>query len=268
MQSPRKLISFVSLLSTCPYRRPSNGQIIDSIRSDFALDKRECYTRSMQSSSLGEDETPLVNTGLLAQYLSTYRVPLLFMLGSVFMVSAAFLLYIRIAGTSSAVVFEQSATGSATVASVVQVDVEGSVEHPGVYTLSSDSRVADALTAAGGLSLHADREWVKKNMNRAARLTDGGKIYIMAIGENPSSGPQSVKSPVNAPTSMLLGITTGLVNINTANDKELDQLPGVGTVTAAKIVAGRPYQSVEELQTRKILGKAVFEKVKNLITAP
>src|SRR5690242_19954058 len=60
----------------------------------------------------------------------------------------------------------------------LHVDVEGSVAHPGVYVLASNARVQDGLVAAGGLSAGADREFVAKNLNLAAKVIDGGKIYI------------------------------------------------------------------------------------------
>ena len=59
---------------------------------------------------------------------------------------------------------------------------------------------------------------------------------------------------------------TDLININNASESELDSLPGIGKVTAQKIISGRPYQTIKELKTRKIVGNSTFEKIKNLIS--
>ena len=57
-----------------------------------------------------------------------------------------------------------------------------------------------------------------------------------------------------------------LININTASFEELDTLPGVGKVIGQKIINNRPYSSIEELQTKKIVNKSTYEKIKDLIT--
>ncbi|OGD92467.1 hypothetical protein A2697_02880 [Candidatus Curtissbacteria bacterium RIFCSPHIGHO2_01_FULL_41_44] len=132
------------------------------------------------------------------------------------------------------------------------VHVDGSVKKPGVYKLADQSRVVDAVGAAGGLTEDADQSKV----NLASKLVDGQKIYIRSVGEG---------------DGRIVGETTGvsvssLVNINTASEAELDKLPGIGPVTAAKIIASRPYGSLEELLTKKVVSKSVFEKIKGLIT--
>ncbi|OGY25900.1 MAG: hypothetical protein A2Z24_02355, partial [Candidatus Woykebacteria bacterium RBG_16_44_10] len=139
----------------------------------------------------------------------------------------------------------------------IMVDIEGAVVNPGLHSLDPDSRTDDAIRAAGGFSSKADRSWVSKNLNLAARLGDGQKIYIPKIGEvvgNTTAGGQ-VASEIS-----------GKVNINTATEAQLDTLPGIGPVRAGKIIAARPYKSTEELLTKKVVGEATFEKIKNLIT--
>ncbi len=132
------------------------------------------------------------------------------------------------------------------------VEVNGSVGKPGVYKLPEDSRVEDALTAAGGISAEADFEWVDRTLNRASKLVDGQKIYIPT---HTSTGSGSVAGPAN-----------NLVNINTASLGELDTLSGIGPVTAQKVIEQRPYSSVEELLTKGVLSKSVYEKNKNKLT--
>jgi len=138
-------------------------------------------------------------------------------------------------------------------AATIKVDVEGAVKRPGVYELPADSRVSEAIDKAAGLAEVADKAWVTKNLNLAGKLTDGQKIYIPAVGEAVSSG--SVASQVSSK-----------ININTASERELDSLPGIGPVTAQKIIAGRPYSSVDELLSKKVVGRSTFEKIEDKIT--
>ncbi|MEX2028020.1 MAG: ComEA family DNA-binding protein [Candidatus Curtissbacteria bacterium] len=132
---------------------------------------------------------------------------------------------------------------------VVVVDVAGAVVNPGVYTLSPNLRVDDAIKAAGGLVEEADTS----KMNLAAKIADGQKIFV----------------PNKLDSSIVGGSVAGmssLVNINSATEGELDTLPGVGPVSAQKIIAGRPYGALEDLITKKVVSASVFEKIKDLIT--
>lgn len=131
------------------------------------------------------------------------------------------------------------------------VDVSGAVVAPGVYYLEPGSRIQQALEAAGGVSELANNEWIDKNLNRSQRLTDGQKIYIPTVDEKRVTDSSKSQSE--------------LVNINTATESELDKLPGIGTVTAGKIVAGRPYSKKEELVERKIVTNKVYEAIKLLV---
>ncbi|MBI2031754.1 MAG: helix-hairpin-helix domain-containing protein [Candidatus Levybacteria bacterium] len=139
----------------------------------------------------------------------------------------------------------------------IMVDVEGAVLSPGVYNLSQNARIKDALIAAGGLSGSADRDWIAKNLNLAAKLSDAAKLYIPFKGE---AGIQSYNSGG-------INLISSSININSASMKELDSLSGIGPVTAQKIIDGRPYQAVDELISKKIIGNSVFEKIKDRITA-
>ena len=141
----------------------------------------------------------------------------------------------------------------------IVVDIGGAVIKPGVYKLSSDSRTVDALAAAGGLSEEADRDWVEKNINLAGKLTDGLKIYIPRAGEQILSGSSVGISET--------GTAGPVLNINTAGSSDLESLPGVGEVTASKIIEGRPYSSVEDLLEKKVVGQATYEKIKDKISA-
>ena len=142
------------------------------------------------------------------------------------------------------------------------IDVGGAVERPGVYELPATARVQDALIAAGGMSPAADREKVAQGLNLAAKLTDGGKIYIPEIGEE-ALAPLRQGSEGQA----IAGVSTSsLININTASASELDTLQGVGPVTAEKIISNRPYGTIEELVSKKAVGQKVFDDIKDQIT--
>ena len=137
----------------------------------------------------------------------------------------------------------------------IVVHVDGAVAKPGVYELVSDARVSDAVSAAGNLAIDADM--VKVNL--AAKVSDGQKIYIQRIGE-------SATQNISGSAGQQAGVSESLVNINTATESQLDTLPGIGPVTAQKIIASRPYSSPEELLTKKAVGQSVYGKIKDQIT--
>lgn len=136
----------------------------------------------------------------------------------------------------------------------IQVDVSGAVINPGVYELPEGSRIEDAIKEAGGPNSEANTEFISKYLNMAQKLVDGSKVYVPKIGEKDIG----LAVPEGA-----AGVSTQPININTATQAELEALSGIGPVTASKIIAGRPYQRKEELISKKILGKAVFEKIKD-----
>lgn len=156
-----------------------------------------------------------------------------------------------------------SVSDQAAVASIVptkteiMVDVEGAVVKPGVYSLPSTARVQDGITAAGGLSPKADHQSLAKGINLAAHLTDSAKLYIPFQGEQAS---------INSTSGSVVGASTGSVSINNATSSELDSLPGVGPVTSGKIIANRPYNTLDELLSKKAVSKSVYDKIKDQIS--
>lgn len=153
---------------------------------------------------------------------------------------------------SDGVIFE-SANEQSEQSGAIIVDVAGAVVKPGVYKLSADARIKDALVLAGGLSETADREWVAKSINLAERVTDETKIYIPSLKQ--SSSVLSTSDSKN-----------WQININTASVSELDKLEGIGPVSAQKILDGRPYSKAEDLLTKKIIGEKVYSQIKDKIT--
>ncbi|OIO12959.1 competence protein ComEA [Candidatus Gottesmanbacteria bacterium CG11_big_fil_rev_8_21_14_0_20_37_11] len=194
-----------------------------------------------------------------------YKIPLIVsVLGILFLAVAIVLLVKEKVTSPSPVAFISESSSSASVK--IMIDVEGAVVKPGVYSMDKEDRINDVLVLAGGLSKDADRDWVTKYLNRAAKLIDGGKIYIPSVKENNGTKLQIPNTKLQTQQSNL-GVTEGAVNINLASQKELESLPGVGEVTAGKIISGRPYSSIDDLKTKKVVGNALFEKIKNLITA-
>ncbi len=139
---------------------------------------------------------------------------------------------------------------------MISVDVSGAVGKPGVYQLKDNSRIEDAIAAAGGFSGKANQEYISKYLNMAQKISDGGKVYVPFEGE---------QAPVGGGSGVTGAAINSKININTASESELDSLVGVGPVTASKIISDRPYQTIEDLLNKKVVSKAVFEKIKDQI---
>ena len=134
---------------------------------------------------------------------------------------------------------------------LIWVHVCGQVNNPGVYSFSENSRVFDAVEAAGGFTKEADRD----SVNLAMNLTDEGKIYIPSIKEENESGGQSQSD--------------GRINVNTATLNDLMSLPGIGEKRAESILKLREkkgsFQTVEELLEAEGIKEGIFEEIKDFI---
>ncbi|OGV91982.1 hypothetical protein A3A66_04640 [Microgenomates group bacterium RIFCSPLOWO2_01_FULL_46_13] len=156
----------------------------------------------------------------------------------------------------------------------IVVDVSGAVEKPGVYRLPPSARLNDILVAAGGLSASADRAWVSRFLNLAAKINDGSKIYIPSAGEdlgkstNVQFSPQEVSGGIAGVTTdpLINNNASGLININTASLEQLDSLWGIGAVRAQAIVDNRPFATIDELKSKAKIPNNVFERIKDQIT--
>lgn len=139
----------------------------------------------------------------------------------------------------------------------ITVDLSGAVKNPGVYKLKDGAIVEDAIKAGGGFSDLANRQYISKALNLAQKLSDGSKIYVPAEGEI---------AGISRDGGVSQAAVQSKVNINSATQAQLEVLPAVGPVTASRIISDRPYQKAEELLSKKVVNKAVFEKIKDLIT--
>jgi competence protein ComEA len=126
----------------------------------------------------------------------------------------------------------------------VVVDVRGAVVSPGLYELPPGARVQDVADAAGGFTGDADLSAI----NLARRVRDGEIVLIASLSQSLATPGDPVRPDDVGSAS---GAANQKININTATVAELDVLPGIGEVTAARIIAFReehgPYRSVDDL---------------------
>jgi competence protein ComEA len=137
------------------------------------------------------------------------------------------------------------------------VNVVGAVRRPGLYRLKEGARVADAVTRAGGPTPKAQIELV----NLAARIADGEQIVVPRRGLGAPVGAAGAAAGVTA--------ATGPVHLNSATLEQLDALPGVGPVTAQKILDYRQkhgsFGSVDELDAIAGIGPARLGTLRDLV---
>jgi len=213
-------------------------------------------------------ELPSIKEGKLdlEKVIYKYRWQITLVLLAIIFISGGVLLAKQDRLTSTKIEVLEEGTEVLGGSTELVVEVAGSVENPGVYKLQNNARVDDALVVAGGLSSDADRIWLEKTINRAAKLADGQKLYIPSANEQLDSVSANVSTGDQTITSGILGSGSNLVNINTASQTKLETLWGIGPVYAQNIIEGRPYSEVEELLTRKIIKTNTYEKNKNLLT--
>lgn len=166
---------------------------------------------------------------------------------------------------------------------LLYVYVCGAVECPGVYAFEEGARVFDAIEAAGGLSADADGACV----NQALKLSDQDQLYIRTLEEKEQNTQKGeFSSTGSSPEGSASGNGYGLlpaegsagtenaadarININTASQKDLTSLPGIGDTKAAAILADRTengfYEAPEDLKRVSGIGDATFEKLRDRIT--
>lgn len=172
--------------------------------------------------------------------------------------------------TEEIMVKNETQTEETTDTEKIVVHIMGAVKNEGIVELNEGARVSDAINSAGGLAEDADMS----KINLAYVLEDGVKIRIPSINDEPTEeyittdGVEIVGS--SSQTTQNGGNSkSGLININTANETELDSLPGIGPSIAAKIINYREengdFASIEDIKNVNGIGDSKFEELKDLI---
>jgi len=145
----------------------------------------------------------------------------------------------------------------AAISTNLVIDVEGKVRYPGLRTLPSDSRVADAIAAAGGTLPGVP----KGTVNLAARLTDGQLLFVGQVTDAGSTGGGGNQGTVEA---------NNRVSLNSATESDFESLPGVGPVLANRILSWRTqhgtFSSIDDLQNVPGIGPKVFANLSSYVT--
>ncbi len=174
----------------------------------------------------------------------------------------------RLAGTGAAREPEVVAPLEPVAAAAPQrlvVHVVGAVRRPGLYRLRDGARVADAVRRAGGASAKADLG----GLNLAAPLVDGAQVLVPARVSVASGGVTDGVGRTSPPSAVGAGPTQKL-SLSSATAEQLDELPGVGPVTAQKILDYRAehgfIRSVDDLDAVPGIGPARIEQLRDLVT--
>lgn len=164
------------------------------------------------------------------------------------------------AGSSAA---SGGSSGATEKGARVTVHVAGAVAKPGVYDLAGGARVIDAVEAAGGGAPDADLN----RLNLAAKVADGQRVLVQRVGE---AAPAGSASPGGSASGGGSTDPSGLVNLNSATQPELEALPGIGPSLAGAIITERErrggFRSVNELRDVRGIGEKRFADLKDKVT--
>lgn len=216
----------------------------------------------------------------VVQFIKTYGRVLLFVLIGLALSTMYIYTVIRdkISSCQTAQMLQPFTNESPTSTSVF-VYVSGAVTTPGVFELPQGSRVVDALSKAGPITNNASILWVSQIINLAQFVTDGQKIYVpfesdlsnenlheilLSVSESYQTTPSTSVLP--DPQDVVANNDSQILNVNTASQSDLTDLPGVGEVYAEKIIANRPYTDLKDFISKTKISAKTVGKFQELIT--
>jgi len=156
---------------------------------------------------------------------------------------------------------------------MMAIHVTGEVKNPGVVKVKQGSRIEDIIEEAGGLTENADIT----NVNLAFEVEDGMKIRIPSNDEDNENEGNIIEHYITQDSGKGVIVSEDkssenlslVININTANETELEQLPGIGASIAGKIIDYRnkngKFKAIEDIKNVTGIGETKFEKIKDLI---
>ena len=149
------------------------------------------------------------------------------------------------------------------------IHITGAVENEGIVEVKENARINDVIKAAGGLSDDANLE----SVNLAYAVEDGQKIYIPSIKDQVEDIEDDELASQNASNEVIQQNddqkSTNLININTASQEKLEELPGIGSSIATKIITYREkngkFKNIEDIKNVSGIGDAKYDTIKNYI---
>lgn len=147
------------------------------------------------------------------------------------------------------------------------VEIVGAVPRPGVFRLAAGSRIADLVALAGGYGTRIDTARAALELKLASVLHDGEQVRVPSRDD---TDPAIAGSPGVAGADSSSG-PSGPTSLNLATQAQLEELPGVGPVTAQKILTAReeaPFTSIDELRSRGLVGEKTLENLRELVAVP
>ncbi len=140
---------------------------------------------------------------------------------------------------------------------LIKVDIQGAVKKPGIYQLELGQRLADLIASASGFTKDADSVFISKSLNLATELKDQEKVYIpFLVEKNNDSGTASGNDATQVAES------TDLISINQASLATLQTLSGIGAVKAQAIIDNRPYSTLDDLVTKKVISENLLNNLR------
>lgn len=186
-----------------------------------------------------------------------YKKPLLIVLAIALLVSGG--IFFNQQEQSEQITLENTSTSAEIENVPATVYVSGEVNKPGVVDLTTANRVSDAIKACGDFTASAD----KSSVNLAQKIEDGMQIKVLAVNNN-------ANAPLNTNANSSNKANSDLINLNTADEAELDKLPGIGPAMAKRIIEYRQengnFKSIDEVKNVRGIGEGKFSKMQDKIT--